>query len=123
MKLLLAIAFSALAFAQTQGQSGDTSYIVIPYTEYCGSAPCTAPDKSGVFVHLQSSGNFDAYRVTVRFKNPSGIEYSISQLQDRVHMPGWWTNIQFKIGKVQQFLSVRIDQLVNSVEPSIVIVP
>lgn len=118
MKTLLLLATSLIAFAQTlpQGTVGDVTYIAVPYTEFCGASACNG----GVFVHLNSTGSgFDAYRVTVRVRTDTGNDFTVTQLQDRTASPGW-TNVQFRVGRVQAVLQVTIRKL-NSVGDSITI--
>jgi hypothetical protein len=112
MKLLLLLVLSGLAVAQSshQGQSGDTTYIAVPYNEFCGATVCGG----GAFVHLYSTdAGFNAYRVAIRVTNDAGNTYQLVQLQDRA-ITSQWTNIQFQAGKIQSVRIVSITKLVTA---------
>ena len=94
-----------MAQSSHQGQYGDTTYIAVPYNEFCGSFICGG----GAYVHLQSTDTtFNAYRVTIRITMETGNTFTVTQLQDRAL---GWTNIQFKVGKIQSVRIVSITKL------------
>jgi hypothetical protein len=125
MRTLLFLAMSALACAQShQGQSGNTTYIAAPYTEFCAPSGIgeAIPCGSGAYVHIQNNeSGFNAYRVTIRVTTHLGNTFTLTQLQDRT---SGWTSIRFKtgheLGRIESVRIVSITKLVTAGDVPIV---